>query len=203
MDNITKKEKIIVGMIMLIILCFFISKKNVKSNTNINDVETTNEEININSNEILEVKSEDDNSEIYVHICGRVKNPGLIKLDSNSRVIDAVEASGGVFEDADLDKINLAKKLKDEERIYIPKIEEQSSTVNENNKNNSSDKGQININTAEKPELETLPGIGPKMADKIIEHRQKESFNSIEDIKGVSGIGEKKYEEIKNLICTN
>lgn len=201
MDKITKREKMIVALIMLIVLVFFISKKKSKDNVNLSDSNNINQVINIENNEILEVENDNSNEEIYVHICGRVKNPGLIKLSSNSRVIDAVEASGGVFEDADLDKINLAKKLKDEERIYIPKIEDKTNLVNIDDENLEG--GQININTAEKSELETLPGIGPKMAEKIIEYRQKEDFSSIDDIKGVSGIGDKKFEEIKKLICIN
>lgn len=201
MDKITKREKMIVALIMLIVLVFFISKKKSKENINLSDSNNINQVINIENNEILEVENDNSNEEIYVHICGRVKNPGLIKLSSNSRVIDAVEASGGVFEDADLDKINLAKKLKDEERIYIPKIEDKTNLVNIDDENLEG--GQININTAEKSELETLPGIGPKMAEKIIEYRQKEDFSSIDDIKGVSGIGDKKFEEIKKLICIN
>lgn len=201
MDKITKREKMIVALIMLIVLVFFMSKKKSKENINLSDSNNINQEVNIKNNEILEVENDNFNEEIYVHICGRVKNPGLIKLSSDSRVIDAVEASGGVFEDADLDKINLAKKLKDEERVYIPKIEEQTSSVDIGDGNLEG--GQININTAEKSELETLPGIGPKMAEKIIEHRQNEEFSSIEDIKSVSGIGDKKFEEIKKLICIN
>lgn len=201
MDKITKREKMIVALIMLIVLVFFISKKKSKDNVNLSDSNNINQVINIENNEILEVENDNSNEEIYVHICGRVKNPGLIKLSSNSRVIDAVEASGGVFEDADLDKINLAKKLKDEERVYIPKIEDKTNLVNIDDENLEG--GQININTAEKSELETLPGIGPKMAEKIIEYRQKEDFSSIDDIKGVSGIGDKKFEEIKKLICIN
>lgn len=201
MDKITKREKMIVALIMLIVLVFFISKKKSKDNVNLSDSNNINQVVNIENNEILEVENDNSNEEIYVHICGRVKNPGLIKLSSNSRVIDAVEASGGVFEDADLDKINLAKKLKDEERVYIPKIEDKTNLVNIDDENLEG--GQININTAEKSELETLPGIGPKMAEKIIEYRQKEDFSSIDDIKGVSGIGDKKFEEIKKLICIN
>lgn len=138
--------------------------------------------------------------EIMVHISGQVYNPGIVILESGDRLIDAVELAGGLKKEADLDKINLAKKLSDEEKIYIPKIGEES--VIEVFESGSSDNstGKININTCTKEELMTLPGIGDVLADRIISYRKENKFKAVEDIKNVSGIGEKKYEDIKDLI---
>ena len=147
------------------------------------------------------VKENEDDDEIYVHICGRVKKPGLIKINKDSRVIDAVNEAGGLYEDADIDKINLAKKLSDEDRIFIPKVGEEISGIVTFNSNESSK--IININTATKEELQNLPGVGPKTADNIISYREENSFGKIEDIMNVQGIGDKKFKEIEKFISVN
>ncbi len=140
---------------------------------------------------------------ILVHIAGQVNSPGLLKLKEGDRVYDAIELAGGLKNEADLGRINLARKLADEEKIYIPKLgEELEETTNDYVK--VSDDGGINskidINTASKEELMTLPGIGDKTADKIINYRLENKFKKVEDIKNVSGIGDKKFEQIEALI---
>ena len=137
-----------------------------------------------------------------VHISGAVHRPGVIELELGKRLIDAVEICGGLKDDADIDRINLAKKLADEEKVYIPRIGEEISddlsfSAEGNTESNS---GKININTCSKAELLLLPGIGDVLADRIIEYREKTPFKRIEDIKNVSGIGEKKFESIKDMI---
>ena len=144
---------------------------------------------------------------IYVYVCGEVKNPGVVTIDAEKRLSDAVNELGGTTENADLNKVNLAMKLKDESHYIIPKIGDNlESYTNEtfendiendlNNKNNL-----ININTASIQELDTLPGIGEATANKIVNYREeKGKFNSIEEIKNVNGIGDKKYEERQTII---
>lgn len=196
--KLSNKEKLIVFLMMIVVLIFFGSKYiSINNRAENNFTEITSNKINSNLNEELQIE---ENKDIYVHICGRVKNPGLIKLSSGSRVIDAVELSGGIYEDADLDRINLAKKLKDEDRIYIPVIGEEGSIVSSDKSN---DGDLININTSSIDELQKLPGIGPKMAENIIEYRKNNSFDKIDDLKKVSGIGDKKYSELEKFICTN
>ena len=139
-----------------------------------------------------------------VHISGAVKNPGILKINSSKRVVDALEMAGGATDDADLDRINLAAKLHDEEKIYIPKIgevsnNEISSLVSSGENSNA---GKININTADSTELQKIPGVGAKTAEKIINYRSQNSFSSIEDIKNVDGIGDKKFESMKDYIST-
>ena len=152
-----------------------------------------------------QIESEEENKEVMVHISGAVKNPGIIKLDSSKRVVDALEKAGGATDDADLDRINLAAKLHDEEKIYIPKIgelpkNEIAPLMSSGSGANTSEK--ININTADSAELQKIPGVGAKTAEKIINYRTQNSFSSIEDIKNVDGIGDKKFESIKDYIST-
>jgi len=144
---------------------------------------------------------------ITIFISGEVKNPGVVTIDSEKRLSDAVDKLGGTTEYADLNKINLATKLTDESHYIIPKIGDSIENYN-NEEIESNESGKlenksnlININKASIEELDTLPGIGEATANKIVNYRdEKGKFNSIEDIKNVNGIGDKKYEELKNLI---
>lgn len=198
----TKRELIVI--LLLVILVLFISvfsfmKKDVKTGLDLDDVDTSDDD------ELELEEAEEYAGTIMVHISGQVYNPGLVELEDGSRVIDAVNKVGGLKKDADLNEINLAKKLEDEEKIYIPKIGEYDLMVDETTSSNSSSNSttgndKININTATKEELITLPGIGEVTANKIIEYRENNRFETTEDIQNVSGIGPKKFEDIKDLI---
>lgn len=166
-------------------------------------------------------KIENSNNEvIIVHITGAVKNWGIIELPTNSRIADAIEKAGGLTEEADISIVNLAYPLEDGMKIKIPSINETTDNQDidniedyismksgENVTSSISNKGTdkisiVNINTATQTELETLPGIGTSTALKIINYRNENGkFTSIEDIKNVSGIGESKFEAIRELIC--
>ena len=152
-------------------------------------------------------EEDEENSIIMVHISGEVYKPGIVEIDLGKRLIDAIKLAGGLKKEADLDRINLAKKLIDEEKIYIPKVgEELNSDIlflvesKDENTNKSNSNGKININKCSQVELESLPGLGPVLAMRIIEYRDLNAFTTIEDLKQVSGIGDKKYEALKNLI---
>ena len=124
------------------------------------------------------------------------------------RVNDAIQAAGGLTEDAEKSKINLATKLKDEMKIHIYKIGEtnkdsSNESSNDNNKSDGNNSKLININTASKEELCKLTGIGENKAKLIIEYREKKKFTKIEDITKVSGIGKKTFEKIKNDITVD
>jgi len=141
-----------------------------------------------------------DTTTIVVYICGAVKESKVITLTENSRICDAIDAVGGLTTEADLTNINLAYILEDGEKIYIPKkgeeIQDTSILFN-----NSSSSNKININNATQTELETIPGIGPTTALKIINYRNENGkFFKIEDIKNVSGIGDSKFNSIKEYI---
>jgi len=146
------------------------------------------------------VETEPD--KIKVYIAGSITKAGVYELNSDTRVEDVVKAAGGVTADADLSSVNLAQKLKDEDMIYIPKIgeaEQPSPSVVPSNLQQNDNK--IDINKASVQELDTLPGIGPAKAQKIVDYREQNgSFKSIEDIQEVSGIGPATFENIKDLI---
>lgn len=170
-----------------------------------------------------EVESSDT---VFVDIKGAVNNPGVYELDKGSRVIDVITAAGDLREDADTSIINLSKELKDgmfvivytkeEINTYKDKIIPSKTIVKEiENKiicpdtsndacisDNDKQTGLININTASIEELTTLPGIGESKAKKIIEYREETPFETIEDIKNVSGIGDSAFDKIKNNITT-
>lgn len=147
-----------------------------------------------------------DTSEVVVHVSGRVVSPGVYSLPEGSRVSDAIEASGGFADDARQDAVNLARVVVDAEQIHIPSTEEVSggglSGGVTTSSQMSSSGSLININTASVEELTKLDGVGASTAKKIVQERvQNGSFKSIEDIKRVSGIGEKRFEAIKDFIC--
>ena len=163
---------------------------------------------------------------IFVDIKGAVKKPGVYEMNSNSRIIDVIKKAGDLKKDADTSIINLSKRLKDEMYIIIytkdqikeykekynsskeieNKVEEKiicPDTDNDgciNKESSLSNNGKININTASISELTSLTGIGENKAKKIIEYRNKNKFEKIDDIKNVTGIGNSLYEKIKDNI---
>lgn len=136
-------------------------------------------------------------STIYVDIGGAVHKPGLYTLDKGARVKDGITAAGGALPDADMSGVNLAKKLNDEEKLYIPKQEELPSPQMATE---SSSSGVVSIQNGSKEELMTLPGIGDKTAEKIMEYRSAHPFTKVDDLKEVPGIGDKTFDSLKNNI---
>lgn len=211
LDNLTKKQKIIViaiaGIVAIGIMYFIYNKNQVKEDINIEN------EILVNNVITNENNTNDDI--VVIHITGSVKNPGIVKLKEGSRIEDAIEAAGGLTENADITKVNLAYVVEDGTKIKIPSASEEdigdediidsksgdNIIIEENTISSNNSTQTININKATEKEFETLPGIGPSLASKIIEYRnQNGKFGSIEDIKNVNGIGDNKYEKIKDLI---
>lgn len=154
------------------------------------------------------IQSEAETKEIFVYICGNVKSPDMIKVKEGTRLDEAIEMVGGANAEADLNAVNLAYRLVDEDMIYIPKKGEKlqgtSKTIPGVNTVKSisvSKPGKVNINTASESELDTLSGVGPATAKAIIQYRnQAGPFKSIEDIKKVKGIGDSKFNSIKDSI---
>lgn len=136
---------------------------------------------------------------IFVHVVGAVASPGLYQLGEGSRVIDLIFAAGGFSPDADPSQLNLAQRLQDEEQLRVPKVGE---TLDPGGSSSTGSKGgKVNLNTADAALLETLPHVGPALAARIISWRSEHGrFRSIEDLLGVSGIGPKTFEDLKNLI---
>lgn len=143
---------------------------------------------------------------LVVYISGAVKNPGVYELDPDSRLHQLLTSAGEFSEEADVlwveKNLNMARKLADGEKIYIPSREEISSQPEVIQEGVPGQNNRIvNINTAVQTELETLPGIGPSFAQRIIDYRQENGgFKSTEEVQAVSGIGEKTFEKIKDQI---
>lgn len=205
-ENFTKKELIAIILIVVCILVAigvkFLPKTIVGPKSNPRDENNFLGPIDPVDNEMKVEKTGASEEVIMVHISGQVYKSGLIELKLGQRLIDAVELAGGLKDGADLDRINLAKKLSDEDKIYIPAVGEED-IIGSIFEENTSQGGKININKCDKSQLLGLPGIGDVIATRIIEYREKTPFASVEDLLNVSGIGEKKYGEIKDLIIVN
>jgi competence protein ComEA len=145
---------------------------------------------------------------IAVHVAGAVAHPGVVELGANARVIDAVEAVGGALADGDLDRLNLAAKVTDGQRIYVAKVgQSDPGVVGDPAAPTGSDPasgatgGKVNLNTATQAQLEELPGIGPTYAQAILAERQRRGrFTSVNDLRSVRGIGEKRFAELAPLV---
>lgn len=220
----------ILGVMVLFILIYFVlnagnlmGENGDVEEFNIEDGMLNLEEINEvieGSEEIEEVENETNNEnnideenevleEIVVHVTGEVNKPGIVVLKSNSRIADAINKAGGATKEADLNQINLAYILEDGQKIYIPnkneKIDEDEYITEGNGNNignNSQKEGEkVNINEAMQTELEELPGIGPSLASRIIEYREQNGdFKKIEELQNVKGIGDAKYNDIKDKV---
>jgi competence protein ComEA len=135
----------------------------------------------------------------YVHVVGRVKSPGVYELDVGSRLFDAVLAAGGFTADADQSSVNLARQLTDGEQIVILKLGDQANTNGANGQTGAS--STISINRASEAELESLPGVGPALANRIIDWRTANGgFKRKEDLLQVGGIGSKLFAGLQKLI---
>ncbi|MDD2414650.1 MAG: ComEA family DNA-binding protein [Eubacteriaceae bacterium] len=146
--------------------------------------------------EITGETASDSGGEKVVHVAGAVNQPGVYHLKPDARVADAVEAAGGMTEDANADTLNLAKVVEDGEKITIRTQEESSGDGGSGESN-----GVININSASQEQLMTLPGIGEVLAKNIMDYRTEHGgFSSIEEIKEVNRVGDKLYDQIKDKI---
>lgn len=220
LENMDKKKIIIIIVICIILIVgsvWYLMQNNLDGEDMIFEDEWEDNNQNVSNiavevNEIIEEKVK-----IVVDISGQVVSPGVITLDEGARIIDAINTAGGTTKDADLSKVNLAYILSDAQKIYIPSINDKenstyiskesgegvviSGSSNENNSKNEGENLMININTANEDELQKLPGIGSSIASRIVAYRKENGkFNTIEDIKNVSGIGDSKFNNIKNNI---
>lgn len=229
-----RKLELLIIVLLLGTICFLVWNSYFKKNENLLE----NDDVNLISDTLEKVEDSSNVSEekyILVDIKGEVKKPGVYKLKENSRVIDAINVSGGLTKKAYTKYINLSRILKDENVIIVnstSEIKKVSSgnnitevKINNNSKNSASiseselitndnvkseedntgnsleSNQKVNINTATKEELMKLSNIGESKAEKIIDYRTANgNFNTIEDIKKVSGIGDKLYDSIKENI---
>ncbi len=223
--EISNKTKIILSVVLIIALIigfaiYTMVNNNKNSELTIADMLVSNE-ADVNENQAkdnaVDVNNEnlqEETEKIAVHIIGEVNKPGIIYLEEGARINDAIEEAGGETKEADLAQVNLAYVLQDGQKIYIPNKKEKITTyiiqesgnngVVEENSNTNESKGEnekVNINTASQSELDGLPGIGDSIAQRIIDYREQNgNFKSIEELKEVKGIGEAKFEEIKDRV---
>ena len=188
-DFFKKNSKIIIVAGALVIMCGIII---VFGTSHVKPADEWN--FSASSLPESDTESQSGSDMFCVYVCGQVKNPGVYNLDSAKRIADAIEAAGGALKDAELNSINLADKIEDGERIFIPKIGENDGAA-------SVDNSLVNINTADMSLLQTLPGIGEARARAIVDYRtQNGNFKKIDDITKVAGIKDAAYAKIKDLI---
>lgn len=212
MLNLSKKQLIIliaIGGVIIFVIGYYLYT--TTSNESYEQLDIISEEQDNQNKENVEKEQEEM---IVVHIAGEVKKPGIVKTKEGARIADIIEEAGGLTENANITNINLAYIIEDGQKITIPskdqkveaKQEEYIQTENEqgiiNEEQGIFNKNQVlNINKATKEELQTLQGIGESTAEKIITYRKENgNFKQIEDIKNVPGIGDAKYENIKDKI---
>ena len=230
MKKFNLKQKKIIAIILIIVVViayYYLYLKNSTEEISNQNLEINNTQESNQTNETEKETEKETEETIIVHVSGAVNIEGIVELDSGSRIANAIEKAGGVKENADMTDINLAYPLEDGMKIHIPTKEEteaiknNESTIAESyvtsssgginseeltnstqgNSASTTSRGKVNINTASQEELDALPGIGPSIATKIIDYREQNGkFNSIEEIKEVSGIGDAKYDKIKDSI---
>lgn len=148
-----------------------------------------------------------EGAELYVHVFGAVRGPGLYVLDDGARVVDAISAAGGLTDDAAAEGVNLARELADGEQVRVPTEDEVESGVAEAAPGagppggGGAGQAPVDLNTADAAALETLPGIGPALSQRIISWREENGgFSSTDDLLAVSGIGEKVLADLADLV---
>ena len=216
--NIRKLDKdyIVIWIIIIAVIIFIVLNigkvtefnKEEKENTTIStSIEESKNDIEEKENKENKEESKEMGTGIFVHIDGWIQNPGVYEIKENDRVNTIIEKAGGLKEGASIKSINLAARLSDGDKIYIPNREEEKQIETTEVKGNNTGtvkitkNNKININKASISELKQITGIGESTANKIIDYRENVGkFKKIEDIKEVKGIGDSKYESIKDKI---
>jgi competence protein ComEA len=184
---------------------------------NFYDVPSTNPSIErVENNLQTDIAKKEENKKVepekmIVDVKGQIKQPGVYQASAGERVMDVITRAGGLTENADARQVNFAERVVDEMVIYIPlKGEEAQATGGETGDFtttkgiSSNNQGKIDLNKADVNELQNLPGIGPAKAAAIIEYREKSGkFKAVEDLKNISGIGDKTFEKLKDLIIVH
>lgn len=211
-DEIEEKKKLIAKVVLAIGICIIAITCYIKNRIDENSYNNIYENFELENNVILANTAPENlqaqEEKIKVYVTGAVNAPGVIELVLGARIEDAINLAGGVREDANLEEVNLAYCLEDGQKLYIPNInekeveyltEQNGEKVIEETPNQSSSK--VNINTGGIEELKSLPGVGESLAQKIIDYRNENGkFKTVEDLRSVSGIGDKKFESMKDYI---
>lgn len=200
----TKKHRFLLPAALIAVTVFFsgCASQEAELIASYSENESVSE---LDEEESSSAESESEEDTVVVHVCGAVQAEGVYTLPAGSRYQDAVEAAGGFTEEAAADFLNLATVLTDGEKIVVPTKEEAVSLEAEEASSlaaaEEESDGLVDINTADREELMTLPGIGEVKADAIIAYREEYGdFETIEDIMNVSGIKEGAFAKIKDQI---
>jgi competence protein ComEA len=148
------------------------------------------------------------NGQIAIHVGGRVRRPGLVSLPAGSRVADALAAAGGPLDGADLDRVNLARRLTDGEQVLVvrkgdpmpPAASAGPGAPPGEPGASGAPPTKVDLNTATVEQLESLPGVGAVTAGRIVAHRTRSPFRTVRDLLQVEGIGERRYESLRDLV---
>lgn len=182
-----KKNSKIIGSVILICvisILLFIGYKN-SDNT-------------VSDQQVLIQSSEDEKKEIKAYVVGEVKSPGVYTLMEGDRVLQLISKAGGLTASADAISINLAQIVSDQMKIVVMKKGAVTSSQTSGSSSQNND-GKISINSADKEQLKTIPGIGDVTAQKIIDYREKNGgFKSIDELKKIDRIGDKTYDKLKD-----
>jgi competence protein ComEA len=141
--------------------------------------------------------------ELAVHVAGRVRRPGLVRLPTGSRVQDAIRAAGGATSGADLDAINLARKLTDGEQIRVPAPGDPAPPPDlavTPGSSGATPSAPLDLNTATPEQLDTLPGVGEVTASRIVTYRSAHPFTTVDELLEVPGIGQRRFDQLKDLV---
>lgn len=187
---------IVIGIIVIIGIIKIVDIYYEKNNT---------EKISMSNFIENETEDEKGNTKIKVYITGEVKNQGVIELEEGDRIADAIEKAGGQTEQASLKNVNLAYQLEDGQKIYIPNVNDNETEIIDDGASgvvdDTTNQTVVNINKADETELQSLNGIGESLATSIVQYRKENGkFETIEDLKNVPGIGDSKFENIKEYI---
>lgn len=219
-----KDNRLFVSVIavLMVIFCFFLwmtcgAGNSMEAETSYTDVTALSTSSSKQSSQSLSEASSQSKTEgsekvkskVTVDVKGAVVNPGVYTLKAGARVTDVIQEAGGMTEDADAKSVNLAASLSDEEVIYVANKDENVSVLDQTGTGQVSDKGgqavskdgKINLNTATSEQLQTISGIGAKRAEDVIAYRESHGgFQSVDDLKNVSGIGDKTLDKIRESL---
>ena len=192
--KIWKKRKVIIMAAVLLLLAGC-SKEAEKEQVRLAEVkEDTSQDAETED-------TEEKQEAIYVHVCGEVVNPGVYRLHTGSRIYEALEAAGGLSDEASAEALNQAEQIEYGQQIYVPSREEKEQQILENQSADPEEDGKVNLNTASKEQLKTLNGIGEAKATAIIQYREEHGgFQKIEELMEVEGIKEGTFQKIMDQI---
>ena len=217
-ENVLEKIKqyklaLVIALIGVVIAGFMMLQREQKQENNIQQLMEQKSYSSSSKTEKSKQRSENDQGDknegmVTVDVKGAVKKPGVYQLKSSSRVYDALVKAGGMTDEADLKSINQAQKLVDEAVVYVAKVGENVVDVTTNTSASTATSqakaGLVNLNTATEADFQTISGIGQKRAQDIIAYREaNRKFNSVDDLKNVTGIGAKTLEKLKEYVTVD